>query len=204
MPTEKRVKGVVIPRHDTMLNWSKALNFVPAKGELIVYDADSAETVANGYDASSVVIGTTAYELTPSDKPRFKFGNGVDNVNVLPFTAAQVDEYIAESQAGTSTTEWTYTVFSNNIFIGSVNTNYNATITAAEERVQAINAAFPVTFAYTPAVTITLSNTDGDEHWIESQTVTTTALQDVTFAMLAAESATISGTLNITVIGVVA
>ena len=553
MPTEKRVKGVVIPRHDTMLNWSKALNFVPAKGELIVYDADSAEVVASGYDVSSIVIGTTSYSITPSDKPRFKFGNGVDNVNVLPFAAAQADGYvtydemvayvsehggtggddsqiivylneervmgraiqmddvyplqndmefeirsqnlldksnyavdnyiaifndielptegnfsvysfngnavlnlyndtilvlsqelstgsyysfnakdlgvnrvvvtcattdidslqiqfesglnannggytdyttnlsgidvkvygrnildpnsvlvtqidssktiycgdsnqsvnvdsigqkyfnctgygalelatseenpdnnisilntpgfpevvdytvlfnvlnitdgiatlgnfqvvlghvteapyeeylcnivtsdengqlsnefvqypyctalldhsadtesvaiyakydpainqetidsqfkeinkrldaleaggvvIAESQAGTSATEWTYTVSSNNIFIGGVNANYNATITTAEERVQAINAAFPVTFAYTPAVTITLSNTDGDEHWIESQTVTATALQDVKFAMLAAESATISGTLNITVIGVVA
>lgn len=608
MPTEKRVKGVVIPRHDTMLNWSKALNFVPAKGELIVYDADSAEVVASGYDVSSIVIGTTSYSITPSDKPRFKFGNGVDNVNVLPFAAAQADgyvtydemvayvsehggtgggddsqivvyldeervmgrviqmddvyplqndmefeirsrnlfnpqiyhvdgeltsvtadassfafekeigkevivtfddielptegdftvsnsnrnirlslyndsnlvyereieagvnqytfnakdlgvnraviytvipadsdsgsvmlqfeagnliaantnniiytpyttelsnikvnvygrnilapienitvstsasisgpdivddnlrgktdtlgqkyfhcygtgctfgdistgtpiattpsfysnvnytvlytvlnidnntatlgnfqvvlghiteapyeeylcntvtsdengklsnefvqypyctallatnnsnvtiyakydpainqdtidsqfeeinrrldaleaggvvgggsnvvvseteptdenvdvwikpsayigEYIAESQAGTSATEWTYTVSSNNIFIGGVNADYNATITTAEERVQAINAAFPVTFKYIPAVTVTLSNTDGDEHWIESQTVTNTALQDVTFAMLAAESATISGTLNITVIGVVA
>ena len=85
MPTEKRVKGVVIPRHDTMLNWSKALNFVPAKGELIVYDADSAEVVANGYDVSSVVIGTTSYDITPSDKVRFKFGNGKDNVNALPF-----------------------------------------------------------------------------------------------------------------------
>ena len=91
MPTEKRVKGVVIPRHDTMLNWSKALNFVPAKGELIVYDADSAEVVASGYDVSSIVIGTTSYSITPSDKPRFKFGNGVDNVNVLPFAAAQAD-----------------------------------------------------------------------------------------------------------------
>ncbi len=569
MSNEKRIKGVIIPRHDTMFNWSKALNFIPAKGELIVYDADSAENVERGYyvdtddngevfKVSNVVIGTVSYELTPSDKPRFKFGNGTDNVNVLPFAAAQADgyitydemvayvaqnggsgsgdasqiivyldeekvmgraiqmadvyplqndmefeirsrnlldksnyavdndtaifndielptegnfsaysfngnavlnlyndtilvlskelstgsyysfnakdldvnrvvvtcatadidslriqfesglnannyiytdyttnlsgidvkvygrnildpnsvlvtqidssktiyceesnqsvnvdsigqkyfnctgygalelgtsednpdnnisilnipsfpemvdytvlfnvlniadgiatlgnfqvvlghvtgapyeeylcntvtsdengqlsnefvqypyctaildhsadtesvaiyakydpainqetidsqfeeinkrldaleaggvvvgEYIAESQAGTSATEWTYTVSSNNIFIGGVNADYNATITTAEERVQAIDAEFPVTFKYIPAVTVTLSNTDGDEHWIESQTITTTALQDVTFAMLAAESATISGTLNITVIGVVA
>lgn len=27
----KQVKGVIVPRHDTALNWAKAINFVPKK-----------------------------------------------------------------------------------------------------------------------------------------------------------------------------
>lgn len=74
-------------KHDTAENWSKATNFIPQNGELIVYDAD---------------------DSNPS--PRFKVGNGIDKVNDLPFsddyiwaaieglpTKAYIEEYVNES-----------------------------------------------------------------------------------------------------------
>ena len=59
---EQRIKTRIIHKHDTAENWSKAINFVPLLGEFIIYDAD--ETCFGA---------------------RFKIGNGVSNVNDLPF-----------------------------------------------------------------------------------------------------------------------
>ena len=52
----------IINKHDIAKNWELAVNFVPEKGELIVYDIDE----------------NYSYE-------RFKIGDGVKNVNALPF-----------------------------------------------------------------------------------------------------------------------
>lgn len=49
-------------KHDTEANWLKATTFKPFKGELIIYDVDSAHSA-----------------------PRFKVGNGVNVVGDLPF-----------------------------------------------------------------------------------------------------------------------
>lgn len=59
---EKNIKTRIINKHDTETNWKKATNFIPLKGELIVYDADD----------------TYNHE-------RFKVGDGVNNPNNLPF-----------------------------------------------------------------------------------------------------------------------
>ena len=59
---EKRIIGRAIQKHDVEANWLKATNFVPMQGEIIVYDID------DNYD----------YE-------RIKIGDGVQNVNALPF-----------------------------------------------------------------------------------------------------------------------
>ena len=59
---EKNITTRIIHKHDTEENWNKATNFIPKQGELIVYDNDSI------YD----------YE-------RFKIGDGITNVNDLPF-----------------------------------------------------------------------------------------------------------------------
>lgn len=52
----------IVHKHDTEANWSKAVNFIPKQGEIIVYDIDS----------------TYTYE-------RFKIGDGETLVNSLPF-----------------------------------------------------------------------------------------------------------------------
>lgn len=71
MPTiNTRVKN----KHDTEANWANAVNFTPMAGELIVYDADD----------------TTTY-------PRFKVGNGQDNINDLPFSD---DHYVLDTELG--------------------------------------------------------------------------------------------------------
>ncbi len=46
-------------KHDTAANWAKAVNFIPSKGEVIIYD---------------------------DMDPPFKIGDGVRTVNELPFT----------------------------------------------------------------------------------------------------------------------
>ena len=61
-------------KHDTAANWASAVNFTPMAGELIVYDADD----------------TTTY-------PRFKVGNGQDNINDLPFSD---DHYVLDIELG--------------------------------------------------------------------------------------------------------
>lgn len=68
------IKTRVINKHDTASNWDSAVNFTPMAGELIVYDADD----------------TTTY-------PRFKVGNGQDNINDLPFSD---DHYVLDTELG--------------------------------------------------------------------------------------------------------
>ena len=59
---EKKIKSRIVHKHDTETNWSKATNFIPKQGEIIVYDIDE----------------THAYE-------RFKIGDGTSLVTALPF-----------------------------------------------------------------------------------------------------------------------
>lgn len=67
MPNEKNIKKArVINKHDTEENWLKLTNFIPKAAELIVYDPDE------------------NYEYF-----RFKFGDGVTEVNTLPFSSAE-------------------------------------------------------------------------------------------------------------------
>ena len=49
----------IVLKHDTAANWAKAKNFIPQKGEVIIYE-----------------------DMDPS----FKVGDGIHNVNDLPFT----------------------------------------------------------------------------------------------------------------------
>lgn len=58
----KTLNSRVILKHDTAENWGKAENFIPKKGEVIVYDID------DGYN----------YE-------RFKIGDDINNAKSLPF-----------------------------------------------------------------------------------------------------------------------
>lgn len=59
---DKSMKARVQHKHDVEANWLKATNFIPLKGEIIVYDQDE-----------------------NNDYPRIKIGNGNDSINNLPF-----------------------------------------------------------------------------------------------------------------------
>lgn len=60
--SEKIINGRLINKHNSETNWSKAVNFTPKKGEIIIYDKDS------NYN----------YE-------RMKIGDGATVVSALPF-----------------------------------------------------------------------------------------------------------------------
>ena len=60
--SEKNINGRIINKHDTEVNWNKAISFVPKQGELIVYDVDE----------------KYSYE-------RFKIGDGASLIVDLPF-----------------------------------------------------------------------------------------------------------------------
>lgn len=60
--SNNRIKTRIVQKHATETDWAKAINFIPLQGEVIVYDID------DNYN----------YE-------RIKIGDGVQNVNNLPF-----------------------------------------------------------------------------------------------------------------------
>lgn len=66
---EKNIKSRIVHKHDTEASWIKATNFIPKKGEIIVYDIDSTHT----------------YE-------RIKIGDGETSVNALPFSTDSIVE----------------------------------------------------------------------------------------------------------------
>ena len=72
---EKRFKTKIIHKHDTAANWAKS-SYVPSKGEVVVYDIDEV-----------------------CDYERLKLGDGVQNVNALPF--------LGEDRVVIKTVEWT-------------------------------------------------------------------------------------------------
>lgn len=59
----KTVKTRIVNKHDIGSNWAKAVNFIPKKGEIIIYD----------------------------DVHRIKIGNGIDKVSGLPFAESALD-----------------------------------------------------------------------------------------------------------------
>lgn len=70
----KTVKTRIVNKHDVETNWAKAVNFIPKKGEIIVYDEDDTHTC-----------------------PRFKVGDGKTVVSALPFTTDVLGKTVFES-----------------------------------------------------------------------------------------------------------
>lgn len=62
----KTFQSRIVHKHDTEENWLKATNFIPLQGEIIIYDIDD----------------NYSYE-------RFKIGDGITNVNSLPFAISK-------------------------------------------------------------------------------------------------------------------
>lgn len=74
---EKNMKARIVHKHDTEANWLKATNFMPMKGELIIYDIDANYT----------------YE-------RFKIGDGTHSVNELPFSNSYITDLTIDTICG--------------------------------------------------------------------------------------------------------
>lgn len=93
--TEKNIKARLVNKHDIEEHWQLATNFAPLRGELIIYDDRYTDAEDN--------------EVIVADRVRFKIGDGVTNVNDLPFmddalieiASAQDIVVLAEAQAYT-------------------------------------------------------------------------------------------------------
>lgn len=73
------IKARVVHRHGTQANWEKITDFIPMKGEIVVYDTDD----------------TYAYE-------RIKIGDGVTEVNQLPFNIEVITDSEIDTICGAS------------------------------------------------------------------------------------------------------
>lgn len=71
--SEKRLNTRIVHKHDVESNWLLATNFTPMAGEIIVYDIDE----------------NYSYE-------RLKVGDGVTNVNDLPFADDALKNLVAQ------------------------------------------------------------------------------------------------------------
>lgn len=74
---EKLITGRFIMKHDTETNWQKAINFKPKQAEIIIYEPDASH----------------AY-------PRIKVGDGVANVNDLPFIRQPINWNANDGEEG--------------------------------------------------------------------------------------------------------
>ena len=68
-----------IPKIETAEDWAKAKNFVPKKGQIIIYEGKK--------------TGDDYLEL-----PKMKIGDGIHTVSELPFKEEQKVSYLKEEQ----------------------------------------------------------------------------------------------------------
>lgn len=84
----KLIKSRQIQKHDIEANWLKTVDFIPANGELIIYNAE--------IDDLGNILELPAGRTEPYEYCRLKIGDGISNVNDLPFSSSQV----IKSEAG--------------------------------------------------------------------------------------------------------
>lgn len=86
--TQKTIKTRLIHKHDLEAHWNLAENFVPLQGELIIYDIE--------VDAEGNALALPEGRTVPYTYERFKIGDGITNVNALPFV---LDKILEDAQA---------------------------------------------------------------------------------------------------------
>ena len=80
---EKWLNTRHVQKHDIEVNWLKAKNFIPLQGELIIYDIE--------VDSTGNTLELPTDRTTPYTYARFKIGDGITNVNTLPFADAALN-----------------------------------------------------------------------------------------------------------------
>lgn len=124
MATEKKINSRIQQKHDVAANWAKATNFIPQKGEIIIYDA---EYDSNGSETQAV---------------RFKIGDGNRTVNNLPFAVIDYNGRITalESKPGLDKVGTVTSVKANG-------TNFNPDATGKVDLGNLGEGSGPITFA---------------------------------------------------------
>lgn len=80
---QKRLKSKVVHKHELEVNWLKSA-YLPEQGEWVVYDVE--------VDADGVTLELPEGRTAPYLYQRMKMGDGVHNVNQLPFITAKEAE----------------------------------------------------------------------------------------------------------------
>ena len=83
MANEKTIKTRIQLKNDTESNWNKAVNFIPLKGELIIYSADG----AHPFSRLKVGDGNTTVIALPFIDSGTLNGNETEIVKKATFTA---------------------------------------------------------------------------------------------------------------------
>lgn len=109
MANEKNINSRIQHKHDTEANWNKATNFIPKQGELIVYDIDE------NYD----------YQ-------RIKIGDGVTNVNELPFWDKGIEDKLIENAPNLEADKGEPGYIANRPGYRTINPDVNTTIEIVE------------------------------------------------------------------------
>ena len=84
--SEKTFRSRIMQKCDTELNWKKAVNFIPKKGEIIIYEAGPTEETTDG-------------QILTTDYVRIKIGDGETKVNNLSFFSTSTAELEDRIQA---------------------------------------------------------------------------------------------------------
>jgi hypothetical protein len=94
--TEKEIRVRTLQKHDYEINWLKAVNFIPKKGEIIIYDVEvdndgNILTFENGEPVFIAGQGQEGAERHhPLTQSKQKIGDGIHNVNDLPFSTPSI------------------------------------------------------------------------------------------------------------------
>lgn len=130
MATEKKITSRIQQKHDVAANWAKATNFIPKKGEIIIYDAE---------------YNTSGEETQPV---RFKIGDGSKTVNNLPFAVIDYNNRITalEGKPGLDKVGTVTSVQANG-------TNFNPDATGKVDLGNIGGGSGPLTFADTVVMT---------------------------------------------------
>ena len=80
----------IVQKHDIEANWNKATNFIPAKGQIIVYDIE--------IDIEGKTLELPSGRTEPITYERFKIGDGIKTVINLPFSSIELDNYYTKNE----------------------------------------------------------------------------------------------------------
>lgn len=97
----------IVHKHDLESNWLKATNFIPLKGELIIYDTE-VDKDGNILQAAYSTINPDGTEVLPNGRQapityeRQKIGDGIHTVSDLPFSLPEIhnDEALLSLKSG--------------------------------------------------------------------------------------------------------
>ena len=89
MSVEKNTNARIQHKHDIEANWSKATNFIPKAGELVIYDADENYTYARIKigDGVTAINDLSFIDETKADKENVAFISEEDGEDIVVETA---------------------------------------------------------------------------------------------------------------------